>query len=126
MAIRRRNSLDDPATICASCRPMRNRLLRVRLLFVSLALAAVFAAPSAGLTKGQARCVDGLGLAFEKVERAVARQTADCLKRHAKGVPLVPKDPSITSVSQCTQADRTGAVARAELTADKRYSKLCM
>jgi chitinase len=77
------------------------------------------------LTKDQQKCTGSLTKNGNKVNGAVAKQIAGCLKNHAKGKALSKSDPAILTVEQCIAGDEKGKIQSARDKTTQDFARFC-
>ncbi len=78
------------------------------------------------LTKDQQKCVRSLNKGMTKVDAAVAKQIAGCLKNHASGKPLSKSDPTLVTLEGCAVADEKGKINKATQKTIADFQKACV
>lgn len=80
---------------------------------LQLWLAPGLEAFAAELTKAEQGCVNVLNKDLSKVDKAATKQISGCLKRHAAGKALDPKDAAVDTLEECIVHDGSGKLEKA-------------
>ena len=101
-------------------------LQSVTFVAIFLIAAGIGDAGAQPLTKNQQKCVGSLNKDLTKVDAAVAKQIAGCLKNHAKGKPLSKTDPALVTLEGCVVADEKGKIGKAAQKTSDDFDKACV
>ncbi|NQY92512.1 MAG: hypothetical protein HRT46_12775, partial [Deltaproteobacteria bacterium] len=96
------------------------------LVAICLAVAGVGDARAQPLTKAQQKCVGALNKDLTKVDAAVTKQIAGCLKNHVGGKPLSKSDPTLVTLEDCVVADEKGKIDKAAQKTIADFQKACV
>ncbi|NQY92204.1 MAG: hypothetical protein HRT46_11200, partial [Deltaproteobacteria bacterium] len=92
----------------------------------AISMAGIGDARAELLTKDQQKCVRALNKGMTKVDAAVAKQIAGCLKNHAGGKPLSKSDPTLVTLEGCAVADEKGKIGKATQKTIADFQKACV
>ncbi len=105
---------------------LTNIFVAITVTLAAIAMAGIGDARAEQLTKDQQKCVRALNKGMTKVDAAVAKQIAGCLKNHSSGKPLSKSDPTLVTLEDCAVADEKGKIGKATQKTIADFQKACV